>query len=50
MALLLTGTGNAIAAKAITFVASAPNAVVTGEQFRLIYTANSADAKGFPDS
>lgn len=47
LALLLTGTGNAIAANAITFVASAPNAVVTGEQFRLIYTANSADVRDF---
>lgn len=47
LALLITGTGNAIAANAITFVASAPNAVVTGEQFRLIYTANSADVRDF---
>lgn len=47
LALLLTGTGNAIAANAITFVASAPNAVVSGEQFRLTYTANSADVRDF---
>ncbi len=47
LALLLTFTGNATAANAITFVASAPNAVVSGEQFRLTYTANSADVRDF---
>lgn len=47
LALLITGLGNAIAGDAITFVASAPNAVVSGEQFRLTYTANSRDVRDF---
>ena len=47
MALILTGFGETIAGDAITFVASAPNAVVSGEQFRLTYTANSRDVRDF---
>ncbi|MDD4823382.1 MAG: BatD family protein [Bacteroidales bacterium] len=47
LALLITGLGKAIAGDAITFVASAPNAVVSGEQFRLTYTANSRDVRDF---
>ncbi|MDD3160759.1 MAG: BatD family protein [Bacteroidales bacterium] len=47
LALILTGFGETIAGDAITFVASAPNAVVSGEQFRLTYTANSRDVRDF---